>query len=91
MEHNTSEWDEMPDVEARVDALIAKCTLDQKIDLVSGVAGVIHPDRQGVGGSVTLHGLADEVAEHAQGGEQEVAGAHRRGRHVGRRHGAPAW
>jgi beta-glucosidase len=41
---NTPAWDEMLDVDARVDVLIAKLTRDQKIDLVSGVAGVIHPD-----------------------------------------------
>lgn len=44
MNNNTPAWDELPDVDARVDALIGKLTLDQKIDLVSGVAGVIDPD-----------------------------------------------
>lgn len=57
----------MPEIEARIDALIAKLTLDQKIDLVSGVAGVIHPDL----GELTI---ADGPAGLRRATMQEVQG-----------------
>ncbi len=67
MEHSAPAWDEMPEIEARIDALIAKLTLDQKIDLVSGVAGVIHPDL----GELTI---ADGPAGLRRATMQEVQG-----------------